>query len=200
MKDRIAGAPGRYSAIVPVADLENFQTGNSFEITLVRDDDPEEAGTPYNKESVLPDDLAADLCADYDDPTPADAFRALLARCSDNEYNLYDHKEDAGNPHGVTCDQIGAAPESYVMAAEEGINGRIDDHLADTTNPHAVTCEQIGAVTQAHHGDDIQMVMDEIALQVENLELYISDRVGDIETALDSIIAIQNDLIGGDDV
>lgn len=110
------------------------------------------------------------------------------------------HKENAGNPHGVTCDQIGAAPESYVMAAEEGINGRIDDHLADTTNPHGVTCEQIGAVTQEHHGGDIQMVMDEIALQVENLEYLISDRVGDIETALDSIIAIQNDLIGGDDV
>ena len=39
----------------------------------------EQAGTPYSKSAVLPDDLAAEVCPDVDNPTPADALRTLNA-------------------------------------------------------------------------------------------------------------------------
>ena len=88
MKDRKAKAPGRYSAIVPVEELEKLQTGNAFEITLARDDDPEVVGTPYNKASVLPDDVAAAICPGVADPTPAEAFAALQANKAPAGYGL----------------------------------------------------------------------------------------------------------------
>lgn len=38
-----------------------------------------------------------------------------------------------------------------------------------------------------------------ITTNFDNLEGYFSARIGDIDTALDSIIAIQNELIGGEE-
>ena len=52
------------------------------------------------------------------------------------------------------------------------------DHTDNQENPHNVTCEKIGAATKA--------------------ELQAS--VGNVESALDSILVIQNQLIGGDGV
>ena len=77
MKDRIAGAPGRYSAVVAGGEFEKLQTGQPFSITMTRDDEPQVPGTPYSKAAVLPDDLAKMLCPDLEDPSPADAFRSL---------------------------------------------------------------------------------------------------------------------------
>ena len=77
MKDRIPGAPGKYSAVVAGGEYEKLQTGQPFSITLKRDDEPVEVGTPYSKAAVLPDSLAKKLCPDKEDPTPADAFSAL---------------------------------------------------------------------------------------------------------------------------
>lgn len=77
MKDRIPGAPGQYKAVVTEAELLNMQSGKEFTITLVRDDQPIEGGTPYSKAAVLPDELAEQLCPGLEDPTPADALRAL---------------------------------------------------------------------------------------------------------------------------
>lgn len=79
MTDRIPGAPGQYKATVTAAELEKMQNGEAFTITMTRDDQPIVEGTPYNKESVLPDDLAGSICPNVEDPAPADALRALLA-------------------------------------------------------------------------------------------------------------------------
>ncbi len=77
MKDRVPGSPGRYSAVVPTENLQALQTGQPFTITLVRDDDPIEPGTPYSKAAVLPDSVAEAICPYVENPTPADAFMAL---------------------------------------------------------------------------------------------------------------------------
>lgn len=77
MTDRIPGAPGQYKATVTAAELEKMQAGEAFTITMTRDDQPIVAGTPYNKASVLPDDLAALICPGVSDPSPADALAAL---------------------------------------------------------------------------------------------------------------------------
>lgn len=77
MKDRVPGAPGQYSAVIPEEELQKLQTGQPFAITLTRDDKPIIPGTPYSKAAVLPDELASKICPDMDDPAPKDAFAAL---------------------------------------------------------------------------------------------------------------------------
>lgn len=78
MTDRQTANPGQYKAVVSVAELTKMQNGEEFVLKLTRDDHPLTEGTPYNKESVLPDELAKVLCPDVIDPTPADALAALL--------------------------------------------------------------------------------------------------------------------------
>ena len=80
MKDRVPGAPGQYTASLTPGELTKLENGKPFSITLVRDDQPLVEGTPYSKTAVLPDEVAAALCPDVEDPTPADAFRALAGR------------------------------------------------------------------------------------------------------------------------
>lgn len=80
MTDRRPGAPGQYTMTVDASEAQKILTGEPVTVTLVRDDQPIVEGTPYNKASVLPDDLAAKLCPAVVDPTPADAFNGLIAR------------------------------------------------------------------------------------------------------------------------
>lgn len=77
MTDRVPGAPGQYKAVISAAELLKMQSGGQFTITMTRDDQPITVGTPYNKASVLPDDLAQTICPAVVDPTPADALRGL---------------------------------------------------------------------------------------------------------------------------
>ena len=77
MTDRIPGAPGQYKAAVLPQEFEKLQAGDEFTITITRDDRPIVEGTPYSKAAVLPDELAARVCPEVEDPTPADALRAL---------------------------------------------------------------------------------------------------------------------------
>lgn len=78
MTDRQTSNPGQYKAVITSAELAKMQLGEEFVLHLTRDDHPLTEGTPYNKESVLPDELARVLCPDIPDPTPADALAALL--------------------------------------------------------------------------------------------------------------------------
>ena len=78
MQDRMPGAPGQYKAILTADELKKMQAGEQFTITMIRDDRPIVKGTPYSKAAVLPDELAKKLCPDIQDPTPADAFAALV--------------------------------------------------------------------------------------------------------------------------
>lgn len=70
MKDRKPKYPGRVK-LEPVAGQENV-----FDMT--RADDPEDPGTPMNKQTLLTDEAAADVGLDPDgDYTPNDAFALL---------------------------------------------------------------------------------------------------------------------------
>lgn len=80
MTDRVPGAPGQYKFTVSAAEAQKILTGETVTVTLIRDDQPQVPGTPYNKAAVLPDDLAAIICPDAADPTPADALRGLLPK------------------------------------------------------------------------------------------------------------------------
>lgn len=77
MTDRVPGAPGQHKAVITNEELQKLQAGKEFTVTLRRDDQPVEEGTPYSKAAVLPDEVAAQLCPKVEDPTPADAFKAL---------------------------------------------------------------------------------------------------------------------------
>lgn len=77
MTDRVPGAPGQYTMTVSASEAQKILTGEAVSVTLVRDDQPLVEGTPYNKQAVLPDDLAARICPNVIDPTPADAMDGL---------------------------------------------------------------------------------------------------------------------------
>ena len=113
MNDRVPGAPGQYKAIITPAEQQKMQAGEPFVITMTRDDHPITEGTPYSKAAVLPDDLAAALCPDIPDPTPADALRALQQ-----------HTASGSNPHTVTAAQVGAVNKNGdTMTGSLNING-----------------------------------------------------------------------------
>lgn len=80
MTDRVPGAPGQYTMTVSASEAQKILTGEPVTVTLTRDDQPLVEGTPYNKAAVLPDDLAARICPNVTDPTPADAMNGLSKR------------------------------------------------------------------------------------------------------------------------
>ena len=86
MTDRVPGAPGQYILTVSAAEAQKILTGEQVTVTLKRDDQPLVEGTPYNKASVLPDELAAMICPGISDPTPADAYVGLLKRTAPYKY------------------------------------------------------------------------------------------------------------------
>lgn len=78
------------------------------------------------------------------------------------------HYENAGNPHGVTASQTGA----YTRVQVDGMLAL----KAEVNHTHTITAQQTGAYTKAE----------------------VDAKIGYIDTALDSIIAIEEELIGGD--
>lgn len=79
MRDRVPGAPGQYKAQISQEELYKMEGGEPFSLKIVRDDDPQDEGTPINKETLLPDDVAAAICPEVEEPVPADALRSLNA-------------------------------------------------------------------------------------------------------------------------
>lgn len=80
MTDRVPSKPGQYTAVIEPDTAANVSIGAPFTITLTRDDQPVTEGTPYNKASVLPDELADMLCPGVSDPTPAQAVKQFATR------------------------------------------------------------------------------------------------------------------------
>lgn len=97
MTDRQPGAPGQYRMTPDASTVQKFLTGETITVTLERDDQPVVEGTPYNKASVLPDELAKVLCPDILDPTPADALGALYKAQEKNGEIVKQNKEDIKN-------------------------------------------------------------------------------------------------------
>lgn len=83
MTDRVPGAPGQYTMTVTASEAQKILTGEPVTVTLMRDDQPLVEGTPYSKQAVLPDDLAAKVCPEVVDPTPADALKGLTVKKRD---------------------------------------------------------------------------------------------------------------------
>lgn len=95
MQDRIPGAPGQYAMKIDSESLHKFLNAEECTVVLQRDDHPIVEGTPLNKATFLPDDLAAELCPDIEDPTPADAVRKL-ARKTNEAYAATESEEYPG--------------------------------------------------------------------------------------------------------
>ncbi|UIJ38557.1 phage tail protein [Desulfobaculum bizertense] len=71
------------------------------------------------------------------DPSVVLATREFVGREVDRALaEMTEHIGNKGNPHAVSCTQIGAATQSA-----------LDSHKAAKNNPHSVTAEQIGAAT-----------------------------------------------------
>lgn len=87
MTDRVPGAPGQYQAVITAEQQQKLLAAEPFSITLTRDDQPIVEGTPFCKETVLPDSVVSALGLYYYDPTPADALMALSQR--QVESNVY---------------------------------------------------------------------------------------------------------------
>ena len=132
-------------------------------------------------------------------------WQETLARVANMEPQVSDHINNANgkNPHGVTWQQVGAISgpvfdafridimgnfqemdyrfyevDDQIYALDNRLQKTLDTHKADTGNPHGITCEQLGAVST----EQFQTAM------------------GDIATTLDGILAMQNELIGGDGI
>lgn len=54
------------------------------------------------------------------------------------------HTADRGNPHGVTAEQVGARPDTWMPSAVD-VGAVPASHLTNMANPHMVTAEQVGA-------------------------------------------------------
>ena len=131
MTDRVPGAPGQYTMTVSAQEAQKLLTGEAVSVNLVRDDEPLVEGTPYNKQSVLPDDLAALICPSVVDPAPADAFRGVLAKRTVvilGKSNWTNNKQTvtvAGVTADVTKTDVFASPdpgdENYAAYVECGV-------------------------------------------------------------------------------
>ena len=72
----------------------------------------------------------------------------------------------------------------------------IDEHRAEKSNPHNVTAAQIGALTSESLNDELGKYLPEI----ENDIGMLKEQLGEIDSALDAILAIQNKLTGDESI
>lgn len=106
------------------------------------------------------DSLAQDLNLAHESPNLGDVFMELLAYDRYNEYALYDHTDNRGNPHDVTCEKIGAATVEDILEVNEKTQNLDEEiantsvcvniHIQDEGNPHNVTYEQVGAAPSGY--------------------------------------------------
>lgn len=145
MTDRQTANPGQYKAVVSVAELTKMQNGEEFVLKLTRDDQPLTEGTPYNKESVLPDELAKVLCPDILDPTPADALAALLPllggvmkgsiAMGDNKITGLGNATEATDAVNLRCATITAFPDLGYYGEVNIDNGGRGMYLSRSATP-----------------------------------------------------------------
>lgn len=125
MKDRQPGKPGQYKATLLATEFQKMQEGKQFTITLVRDDQPIVPGTPYSAAAVLPDALAALICPNIDDPTPADAFRALLQDKAPSGYGLGTFGQSVASPDDAKMSGFYTAPAPGEIASAGYMRGLV---------------------------------------------------------------------------
>ena len=115
MQDRQPGAPGQYILKITVEEVQKLLNSEECVVVLKRDDQPVIEGTPLNKATFLPDELAAKICPDIEDPTPADALEKLNDRIKIVNITLpasgWIGKTQTVNVPGVTSDEDTCHPE-----------------------------------------------------------------------------------------
>ena len=100
-----------------LVDSEGKTLIEGIEIQLQNPIDQE--GTPYNAQSILPDDLAQVLCPDIENPTPADALRALKSlTVPDGTLSVAGKAADAAATGEALA---GKAPAGYGLGRQTGL-------------------------------------------------------------------------------
>ena len=92
------------------------------------------------------------------DPTlePANpVWQETLARVAAMEPQVREHISNTDNPHGVTCDQLGAVTQKEFRDVIGNLDGSTDPeglipHLLNRENPHNVTAAQTGAASAGY--------------------------------------------------
>ena len=114
------------------------------------------------------------------------------------ENDIMVHMEDSDNPHKVTARQIGLDNVDNTRDLDKNVAFAISaemDLLGNVIHEHYATKDEVGDVDLSEY-----VPREEFTLRVEPIENDINniyDEIGDIDTALDSILAIQNELMGG---
>lgn len=136
-----------------------------------------------------------------------------------------EHFNSRSNPHEVTAEQIGSYDKAYIDLYFESVFTELRGHKTDDGNPHRVTANQVGAYDMEHtysreevyNKDEINLMLEEhggggAGVEVDELldgnsnnpvankVLYakfasIDDKIGDIESAIDAIIELQESLL-----
>lgn len=146
MKDRVPGAPGQYTASVTLEERSKLESGKPFSITLARDDQPLVEGTPYSKAAVLPDDVATVLCPGVEDPTPADAFKALIGRTKARAGFIYPLASETVPEGFLLCDGAAYSRTEYAELFEAiGTTYGVGDGSTTFHVPNLSTRVPVGA-------------------------------------------------------
>ena len=187
MTDRESRYPGRYRAVMSASDVSQMQAGNQFSITLVRDDDPIDPGTPFSKETILPDSLVEYFGIDPEQiNTLADFLWEMVAQGKANSYDISIIQETLENLSS------GGGGSDEIEAIKAELAGLRQDYEG---NEYESAGEAVRGATMELNVrlQKLDAAVDENSADINQID----EQIGNIETALDSILAIQNQLIGG---
>ena len=198
MTDRESRYPGRYLATMSASDVSNMGSGNQFNITLVRDDDPIEPGTPFSKETILPDSLCEQLGVDPGVMnTPADFLWEMVGREMADRYDIDQIKETLGSlgpGGGITDEEFAAKVEDIVVTDLTGsgpIRASTYDVAGSASEAMLIDYELIrfdeekqslvlNAVTKEQHDKDIKDAKD----WAERLQGDVLDVISDLQNQI----------------
>ena len=154
MQDRQPGAPGQYILKISVEEVQKLLNSEECVVILTRNDQPIVEGTPLNKASFLPDDLAAEICPDIEDPTPADALKSLQDKKTDAKFvtvtlptsGWVDNAQTVDVP-GVTADEENCHPRPYPATVSHAVFYDCDVHgIAQLDGKITFGCEEVPSV------------------------------------------------------
>lgn len=112
MKDRVSKYPGRVK-LTPV-------DGQANTFDMIRADEPEEAGTPINKNSLLKDETAKALGLDpAANPTPDDAFKKIVERYDPKVGDILETVRDDPGAGWLACDGTLVTTEDHQKLYDE---------------------------------------------------------------------------------
>ena len=214
MKDRESRYPGRYRAVMNASDVSNMQSGNQFNITLVRDDDPIEPGTPFSKETILPDELIEALGVGPGAvETPADFLREITVLAKGNQYDIdqiQETLESLGPGGGITDEEFvtkvvdivvtdltdsGPINASTYDVAEVASEDTLNYYDLIRPDEDAERGYSLNVVTKEQHEADIQdakdlaqNLHDSVAQSVDTLRLDVYDEMY-VRAEVDAMVA-----------